>query len=559
MSKDMDIDMGEQPKEIKETKKKRDKTEGKKRKREELPQQEPEKVANDPALNKKSRTKEERKNNLSPFNSAAEAPPNPVWPGTPAKYKVPQANETGAVDDPPPNKRRKADSKPKDRVAYTIISESEALLVLNTPEKLGERLPHAEETLFDTPPNLEKNLQKKKHRHKKASNSISKTRSFSSAEIPERSQHLEGLAVLEKAAVDSVQTKKSSRSKKDRYNECISSSTQSPSASKQPQEDEALQEIEEVIASSLTKRTQLEQKEKIRSSISEPSLSLDTSDGSPFHIRTFSLYLALSPISQLHPLKSLCAENLSPLLLTYYPPFNGVVLSYSNPCLTQEPGEEVEGRVLAQSIDEYAAPFVWVTADFLIFRPQEGGWIEGWVNLQNEDHLGLVCWNLFSASVERERVSSEWRWIPAKNSTKKRKFKVNGVTEDDERRMVEKEETEGPNYEDAEAHGYYEDGNGDKVEGNVRFRVLDIETSMSTSREKNFLSIEGSMLTDEEERELEQQRAYHRVNGVTKSRESTGRALANSVSKSTLTYSTGHRGEDGNPVDKGEKGKGKRK
>jgi hypothetical protein len=52
----------------------------------------------------------------------------------------------------------------------------------------------------------------------------------------------------------------------------------------------------------------------------------------------------LAPISQLHSLAGICAEHLSPLILTYYPPFKGVVLSYSNAQLSKHPDleEEVE-------------------------------------------------------------------------------------------------------------------------------------------------------------------------------------------------------------------------
>ncbi|PBP25479.1 RNA polymerase Rpb7-like domain-containing protein [Diplocarpon rosae] len=72
---------------------------------------------------------------------------------------------------------------------------------------------------------------------------------------------------------------------------------------------------------------------------------------SPFHLQTSSLYLPLAPVSQKFPLEGICAEHLSPLLLTYYPPFKG-----------------------------------------------------------NEGHLGLVCWNLFNASIERKRLPSNWEW-----------------------------------------------------------------------------------------------------------------------------------------------------
>lgn len=226
-----------------------------------------------------------------------------------------------------------------------------------------------------------------------------------------------------------------------------------------------------------------------------PSNQVETS---PFHIQTSSLYLPLSPISQLHPLKGLCAEHLSPLILTYYSPFHGVVLSYSNVRLSEHPSTSasVTGQVLARSVDEYAVSYTWVTADFLVFRPKRGGWIEGWVNLQNEGHLGLVCWNLFNVSIERKRLPKSWKWVRAgaestQQEKKKRKEKV-------DESVSQETDVEGV----TEAEGYFEDSDGNKIEGAIRFKVRDLESSSSSDKEKGFLSIEGSMLSDEEEMEL---------------------------------------------------------
>ena len=122
-----------------------------------------------------------------------------------------------------------------------------------------------------------------------------------------------------------------------------------------------------------------------------------SAEQSPFCTATFSLYLPLAPVSQLHPVSGICAEHLSPLILTYYPPLKGVVLSYSNVTLSEYPTEGSEqvtkDHVLAKTIDEFAASFVWVTAEFLLLRSQRGAMIEGQINLQNESHIGLVCFN----------------------------------------------------------------------------------------------------------------------------------------------------------------------
>ncbi|KAI9880804.1 MAG: hypothetical protein M1830_000240 [Pleopsidium flavum] len=227
--------------------------------------------------------------------------------------------------------------------------------------------------------------------------------------------------------------------------------------------------------------------------VEQPSTPSGSIEASPFHIQTSSLYLPLSPISQLYPLKGLCAEHLSPLILTYYPPFHGVLLSYSNVQLSENPSTSTSsaGKILARSVDEYAVNFIWVTADFLIFEPQRGGWIEGWINLQNEGHLGLVCWNLFNASIERKWLPKTWNWIGAhKGPEQENKHK--------KRKNTQETTVDGVD----EGEGYFEDADRQKIEGAIRFRVRDMESSPTSEKEKGFLSIEGSLLSEEIEMDL---------------------------------------------------------
>ena len=208
---------------------------------------------------------------------------------------------------------------------------------------------------------------------------------------------------------------------------------------------------------------------------------VDTST-SAFHIQTSSLYLPLAPVSQQYPLEGLCAEHLTPLVLTYYPPFQGLILSYSNPRLSVKPFENDGDSTLLQNIDEYAVSWAWVTAEFLVFKPDQETWVEGYVNLQNEGHLGLVCWNLFNASIERKRLPEDWKWV--------------GV--EDQERGAEGMEL-GETYAE-DGVGYYIDGEGKKIDGKVSFRIMDIETSQD--KERGFFSMAGTMLDAEAEREL---------------------------------------------------------
>lgn len=207
--------------------------------------------------------------------------------------------------------------------------------------------------------------------------------------------------------------------------------------------------------------------------------------------QTTSLYLALSPVCQSYALQGLCAEHLSPLLLTYYPPLHGIVLSYTNPRLSERPeaapvnipesiGQEAAPVVLARTIDEYAASFVWLTADFTLFKPVRGSWIEGHITVQNESYLGLVCWNFFNAGIERKRLPANWSWVEA------------GEKEQDESKkkatMVD---------------GYFVDGAGQKKEGLLRFRVRDLDAAPSTDTDRGYVSIEGTLLNDKDDRAVD--------------------------------------------------------
>ena len=257
--------------------------------------------------------------------------------------------------------------------------------------------------------------------------------------------------------------------------------------------------------------------------------SLSLSD-SPFVATTCALYFPLSPILQFYPLEGLCAEHLSPLILTYYPPFHGVVLSYNNPRLSEEPsidGDSTEHRALAKSINEYAASFVWITADFLIFRPQQGQWIEGHINLQSGGHIGLVCWNLFNASIQRQRLPKDWVWIRPGGDM----LRPDGS---------EKADSQTPEVNGEErAEGCYRDSKGNKVQGMLRFLVRDVDISFD--RDKGFMSIEGSLLDEEEEKRLVKETLVTgRGHGAIKS----GRAIRPSLKGSrvkALSQDTGGR------------------
>ncbi|KAI9756878.1 MAG: hypothetical protein M1815_002665 [Lichina confinis] len=257
-------------------------------------------------------------------------------------------------------------------------------------------------------------------------------------------------------------------------------------------EDKKRKRQHEVIDDEPTsKKHRSERFEDPQTNVQPPEPAPPASLSTPFVTKTCSMYLPLSPISQLRPLEGLCAEHLSPLLLTYYRPLGGVVLSYSNPRLSERPSStsgKTNEPALALSINEYGPGYVWATADFLLFKPRRGQIIEGWINLQNESHLGLICWNLFNASIERRRLPRNWTWSGVGGRT----YGKNGP-QAAQQSMLSTEA-------DERGQGTFIDGDGRKVEGVIRFKIIDIETAYSYG--KGFLTIEGALLNGNDEAQL---------------------------------------------------------
>ncbi|KAJ5464589.1 uncharacterized protein N7458_000275 [Penicillium daleae] len=263
--------------------------------------------------------------------------------------------------------------------------------------------------------------------------------------------------------------------------------------------------------------------------------TLAEASGSPFSLTTATLYLPLAPISisSTVALQSLLTEHISPLLLTYYPPLKGIVLAYSHASISATPPSSIPRNsssdpnpkplTMARSADEYGVLYVYLTATFLIFRPQRGQTLEGWVNVQSEGFLGAVVLNLFSVGIEHKRLPTSWTWVAPGEDGETSENAVKDATTDDESGAsavppsfdAEKElfqpaaladdelDIEGEAEEEEEAtSGYFQSISGHKVRGNIKFRVVDIDVIPGSERDRGFLSIEGTMLTVEEEEAL---------------------------------------------------------
>ncbi|KAF3484176.1 uncharacterized protein GIQ15_03500 [Arthroderma uncinatum] len=254
-----------------------------------------------------------------------------------------------------------------------------------------------------------------------------------------------------------------------------------------------------------------------------------------FHRVTTTIYLPLSPISisPTHAVSSLLAEHISPLLLTYYPPVRGVVLAYSNPSIsstkptpasTSAYTPNPEPLTLAKTAGEYGVLHTYLTLTFLVFRAERGQTLEGWINVQSEDFLGAIVFNLFSIGIERRRLPADWKWIaPGQQPDKPSTTTTTTTTttsptsskdddeDDDEDADSDKENFkplalngEASQFDDTSSAetGYFQTRSGKRVRGTIRFRVRDVDVIPGSERDKGFLSLEGTMLSREDEEKL---------------------------------------------------------
>ncbi|KAI1407105.1 hypothetical protein F5Y13DRAFT_175666 [Hypoxylon sp. FL1857] len=231
----------------------------------------------------------------------------------------------------------------------------------------------------------------------------------------------------------------------------------------------------------------------------------------PFFTQTVSQYLPLFPAGLIEPIEGFADQHLRPLLKRYVPSFRGVFLAYRNPRIGEAPGKAalteespMEDVVLLESINEYAVTFGWLTVDVDVFRPTRGAWMEGIVNLQGEGHIGVVCWDMFNASIEAGRLPRGWRWVDllSKGRDKAKSKKNDREKTVEEAKLPTPDPFDDPENDTTQIHttGYWVDENGTRIRGGAKlyFRIKHYEVGVSG--DYGYLSIEGTMLNEEEEK-----------------------------------------------------------
>ncbi|GAP91220.1 putative RNA polymerase Rpb7-like domain-containing protein [Rosellinia necatrix] len=220
----------------------------------------------------------------------------------------------------------------------------------------------------------------------------------------------------------------------------------------------------------------------------------------PFYTQTVSQYLPLHPLGLNEPIQGYLNQHLEPLLNRYVPSFGGVLLACRHPRIGETPGSSslteesaMNDVAVFESINEHAVSFGWLTVEIDVFQPSRGAWLEGLVNIQSGGHIGVVCWGKFNASIEAERLPRDWRWIDHHPG--------NEENSDAETESPSESPGDDAGADHGEVHttGHWVDGQGSKITADtpIRFRIKNYE--VGNSGDYGYLSIEGTMLTEDGE------------------------------------------------------------
>lgn len=260
---------------------------------------------------------------------------------------------------------------------------------------------------------------------------------------------------------------------------------------------------------------------------------LESAEESCFYSTRISLCLPVPAISLQKASASMLSVHLSPLLLTYFPPARGIVVAFSDPVLSAKPSttganhglpkprqqetrREAGDTVMSLTHDEFGVCWVWMTATFLVFRPEQGDELHGWTNVTSEGFVGLVSYNYFQSSVGKSRLPQSWTWNGSTREKRKKGRKVK-LSDDVESSQDPSQDPGNPpdpqqtlidDSNLADSGGYFVDADGVKVAETLKFRVVDTEMVPTHERDKWSLQIDGTLLDQEaEDLVLEEERS----------------------------------------------------
>jgi DNA-directed RNA polymerase I subunit RPA43 len=222
----------------------------------------------------------------------------------------------------------------------------------------------------------------------------------------------------------------------------------------------------------------------------------------PFFTAKASLWLPLFPSGFESPVSSLAEQHLAPLKNHFHNILGGVLLGYRDVAVGHQskPSKDEEEEVGVSeltSIAEYAVSYGWLFFTAELFVPTYGAYMEGNLVLQSEGQVGVICWGKFNASIEAKRLPKTWKFIELGGDEQEfPEVAEEGMEEDD---------AELQNIEQMHKTGHWVDQRGKAVRGWLRFRIKGFDVGVVKGT--GYMSIEGTMLTEAEEDELQEDEA----------------------------------------------------
>lgn len=197
-----------------------------------------------------------------------------------------------------------------------------------------------------------------------------------------------------------------------------------------------------------------------------------------FHKLVVSLHVSLAPCFNRDPFRGIKVQHLDPMLMTYSPIARGVVIAYADLHLSNKNIDEEsdEQNGVAKIANSSPFSFLWVLISLLIWKPQIGDVMEGYIYMQTPSHIGLLVHDTFNASIKKFNIPDGWSFIP---------------NQEDEYM----EDNDG--HSRFKSFGYWMDNTGARVEGRLRFTVKSIHTTGKV------VSLEGTLLNPYSEKDAQ--------------------------------------------------------
>ncbi|AOW06744.1 hypothetical protein B0I72DRAFT_36778 [Yarrowia lipolytica] len=185
-----------------------------------------------------------------------------------------------------------------------------------------------------------------------------------------------------------------------------------------------------------------------------------------FHKVSTSMYVSLAPMFSQKPVAGIKSQHLDPLVARYFAPAGGVVLAHYNLKLYKRGSDSEGSAVMGKFVNESPFTFMWISTDLLVWKPQVGDRLEGYVNMQTPSHIGLLVHDTFNCSIKYANIPEDWVFTPFAESGQPTAAKKDRVRQ---------------------SMGYWSDGSGKRVEGKLEFIIKSVHTA-------NMVYLSGSLV-----------------------------------------------------------------